>query len=161
MSNPFDRSSLSDRLLHDCAKMCIEAAQNVTTLVMETMQSDGDVGLLPWWHRVYYLHIAGTNFLAAMCTPNFFSESVAVAWQNVLSGLHKHEHLSKYVPQCIQMFEMLCMRIRAAQKSNQVSDENRFLDDAPIMSFDDIFQDVDFDFDSFVFGVDGTTSQAY
>ncbi|KAK8122661.1 hypothetical protein PG984_011331 [Apiospora sp. TS-2023a] len=73
-------SNLSDRLLRDCSGLCVESAQALVTLIVETLEPGEPLGLLPWWYRVYYLHIAGITFLAAMLTQELYTESVAQAW---------------------------------------------------------------------------------
>lgn len=147
--------SLSDRLLKECAGMCVETAQKVTSLIIETLEPEASIGLLPWWYRIYYLHIAGTNFLAAMFGPDLFTESVSQSWHSVLSALHAHEHLSTYVQQCIQVFETLSTRILQARQSNPDDNSGVPLHETnPGFFFDDIFQDVSFDFDNLLFGTE-------
>ncbi|RAL02586.1 putative transcription factor [Aspergillus ibericus CBS 121593] len=101
-SNP---PSLSDRLLRESATICIEAAQTITSLILEVHNPEEPIGLLPWWYRIYYLHIAGTIFLAAMFSSELFTISVSQSWKQVMSSLRAHEHLSTYIPQCIRTFE--------------------------------------------------------
>lgn len=150
-----DPPSLSDRLLRECAGMCVEAAQKVTWLIIETLEPDEPMGLLPWWYRIYYLHIAGTSFLAAMFGPDLFTESVSQSWHNVMSALRLHEHLSTYVQQCIRTFETLSTRILETRSPNPGgSGDVPLVEGTSGLSFDDIFQDVGFDFDSFLFGTE-------
>ena len=155
--------SLSDRLLQECARMCVEAAQKVTSLISETLEPDQPIGLLPWWYRIYYLHIAGTNFLAAMfASDHLFTESVSQSWHEVMSALHAHEHLSTYVSQCIRTFETLSARIlgpRCLDGSSghappPLEDGNN---SGSFSFFDDIFPDLGFDFDNSLFGTEDTT----
>lgn len=131
--------------------MCIEAVQKLTSLIVETLHPDEPIGVLPWWYRVYYLHIAGTNFLAAMFAPDLFTESVSQSWESVISALHVHGHLSKYVPQCIRTFETLSARITEARCPGADGGGRGVLGRTP-GCFEDIFQDVGFDFHSFLFG---------
>jgi hypothetical protein len=152
ISNP---PSLSDRLVRDFAGMCIEMAQKVTSLIIETLQPDESMGLLPWWHRIYFLHIAGTIFLAAMVGSDLVTESVSQSWQNVMSALRAHEHLSIYVPQCIRTFETLSKRIIDTRHPDPEGGAHARLEKgASAFNFDDIFQDIDFDFDDFLFGTE-------
>lgn len=147
-----NRHSLSDRLLRECAGMCVEAAQKVTSLIIETLEPDESMGLLPWWYRIYYLHIAGTNFLAAMFGSDLFTESVAQSWHNVMSVLRAHEHLSTYVPQCIRTFETLSTRTLETRYPNPDGSGDVLLEEGTSgFFFDDIFKDVGFDFDNFLF----------
>lgn len=156
-----ETSNLSNRLLKECAKMCIEAAQNVTSLIIQTLERDEPIGLLPWWYRIYYLHIAGTNFLAAMLTSDLFTESASQSWQDVLSALRKHEHLTGYVAQCLQTFERCSQRILESQKLRPGDSSNIPLDEPPSLYFDDIFHDTDFDFNSFLFGIEDNISPSF
>jgi hypothetical protein len=158
---PSSPPSLSDRLLREGAAMCVETAQKVTSLVIETLEPDEPIGLLPWWYRIYYLHIAGTNFLAAMFGSELFTESVAQSWDSVMSALRAHEHLSTYVQQCIRTFETLSTRIlQTRHHPNPASCGGNVPPEEGTTSgfyFDDIFQDGGLDFDSFLFGMEDVT----
>lgn len=135
--------------------MCVEAAQKVTSLIIETLEPDESMGLLPWWYRIYYLHIAGTNFLAAMFGSDLFTEPVSQSWHDVLSALGAHEHLSTYVQQCIQTFETLSTRMLEARYPDPNGSWDVPLEDETSgIFFDNIFQDVGFDFDNFLFGME-------
>ncbi|OQE04287.1 hypothetical protein PENSOL_c001G01320 [Penicillium solitum] len=145
--------SLSHRLLRESASMCIEAAQKVASLVNETLEPDEPIGLLPWWYRIYYLHIAGANFLAAMFRSELFTDSVSQSWKSVLLALRAHEHLSPYVQQCVWTFETLAARIMGKPyPSLGGSGCDLIVDGSSGVSFDDIFKDINFDFDNFIFG---------
>lgn len=140
--------TLSDRLVRECAAMCIEAAQRLTSLVMETLEPDSSMGLLPWWYRIYYLHVAGINFLAAMFTSDLFTESVSKSWETVMSALRAHDHLSAYVQQCIRIFETLSARALESRYPNSVNHGDGLPPDSFLV--DNLFQDVNFDFDDFL-----------
>ncbi|GFF51589.1 uncharacterized transcriptional regulatory protein C1F7.11c [Aspergillus udagawae] len=149
--------SLSDRLLRECAAMCLEAAQKLTSLIIETLEPNEPMGLLPWWYRIYYLHIAGTNFLAAMFEADLFTTSVSQSWKDVLSTLRAHEHLSMYVQQCIRTFELLSARILETQYPTPDGTREMPLEATSGSLFDNIFQDLGFDCDSFLFGMEDFT----
>ncbi|KAL2848398.1 fungal-specific transcription factor domain-containing protein [Aspergillus pseudoustus] len=151
--------SLSSPLLREGATLCIEAAQQIASLVLETMTAPAEsVGILPWWYRIYFLHIAGSNFLAAMFRPELFTASVARSWDSVLLALRAHENLSLYITNCIHTLEALAAKINGTALHNihnNLPHEGSHLEQgrlAPELCFDDIFQDMNFDFDSFVFG---------
>jgi hypothetical protein len=145
--------SLSHRLLRESASMCIEAAQQMASFVNETLEPDEPIGLIPWWYRIYYLHIAGANFLAAMFRSELFTDSVSQSWKSVLLALRAHEHLSPYVQQCLWTFETLAARITGnPYPSMDGSGCGLMVDGSSGVSFDDIFKDVNFDFDNFIFG---------
>lgn len=135
--------------------MCVDAAQDVTSFMIETLEPAEPIGLLPWWYRIYHLHIAGTIFLAAMFVSDLFTESASQSWHNVMTALRAHEHLSTYVQQCIRTFETLSERILemryADQDGNRIAPPEEGISD---LLFDDIFQDVRFDFDNFLFGTE-------
>ncbi|KAJ5364248.1 uncharacterized protein N7496_009961 [Penicillium cataractarum] len=88
-----DIPSLSDRLFKECAGICVETAQKIVSMILDSLEPNVSMGLLPWWYRVYYLHIAGTTFLAAMLS-DLFTESVSQSWHSMLTGLREHKHLS-------------------------------------------------------------------
>ncbi|PWY80813.1 hypothetical protein BO94DRAFT_520762 [Aspergillus sclerotioniger CBS 115572] len=136
--------SLSDRLLQDSATICIETARSITSLILETHDPNEPIGLLPWWYRIYYLHIAGTIFLAAMFGSDLFTTAVSQSWDQVMFALRAHEHLSTYVQQCVWTFESLSRRVLDADVPSQKGIAGSF--------FDDIFQEVGFDFDNYLFG---------
>lgn len=141
-------SSLGDRIIKDCAKVCVEAAQNLTKLIIEILEPYEPMGLLPWWYRIYYLHIAGTHFLAAMFSTEIFTESVSRSWDDVMSALRAHEHLSIYVPQCIQKFEALSARISQTRQLNTEVDFALDFQGGDLLN-NDIFQDLGWNFDDF------------
>ncbi|KAJ5579989.1 sorbicillinoid biosynthetic cluster transcription factor 2 [Penicillium hispanicum] len=150
---PTRTKSLSDRLFRECAGMCVETAQTVTSLITNILEPDTPIGLVPWWYRIYYLHIAGAIFLAAMIGPDLFTESVSRSWQDLLSALRAHEYLSLYVQQCVQTFETLSARILQTRCLNSNgSGSTPPLEDQSGCSFDEMFQDIGFDFDNFLFG---------
>jgi hypothetical protein len=140
--------SLSDRLFRECAGLCVDSAQALASLVIETLKADESLGLLPWWYRIYYLHIAGTTFLAAMLVPDLYTESVKQSWRSVISALRDHQHLSAYVQECICTFETLAARILNPRSSNSLDNTRTpFSDDDFGFVFDDLFYDAGLDFD--------------
>lgn len=149
-SKPINPSSLNERLLRECARMCVDAAQGVTSLVVETLDPGQPIGILPWWTRVYYLHIAGVIFLAAMVGSSLFTDSVSRSWQDVLAALRAHVHLSTYVQQCVWTFEALSAKI-SQTNCLPLQSGGKPLTEGAGCCFDDIFQDIRFDFDEFLF----------
>jgi hypothetical protein len=146
--------SMRDRILKESAAICVETAQNIASLIIETLEPASPIGLLPWWHRIYYLHIAGTSFLAAMFRADLYTASVAESWNGVIMALRAHEHLSAYVGQCLETFETLERRLLQARCPN-VDDAGDGLGEGPAgFSVDDIFQDLGFDFDAYRFGTE-------
>ncbi|KAH8890721.1 putative fungal-specific transcription factor [Thozetella sp. PMI_491] len=150
--------SFGDRLLKEGAGMCVEAAQSLTSLIVKTLEPDESMGLLPWWYRIYFLHIAGTNFLAAMLKTELFNPSVAQSWQDCTSALRAHEHLSTYVQQCLRSFETLSARVIEARCLNDDSNGNAQVEDGAFSFLvDDIFQDVNFDLNDLLFNTADST----
>jgi hypothetical protein len=122
---------------------------------METLVPNEPIGLLPWWHRLYFLHIAGVNFLAAMFTSDLFTESVSQSWHTFLSAFRAHAHLCTPVYQVVWTFETLSKRILETRYPNLDGGNDSAPEAvAPGLSLDDIFQDVGFDFDNFLFGTE-------
>lgn len=139
--------------------MCIEAAQKVALVITEVLDLDEPIGLLPRWYRIYYLHIAGANFLAAMFKSELFNESVSQSWNDVLSGLRAHQHLSTYIQQCFWTFEMLSARIMQMSCPTNLDGGGAapLPDGGPGCCFDDILQNIGIGFDSnFLFGMEDT-----
>lgn len=151
ISSPY---SLSDRVIREGAKMCVEAAQKITSLIMETLEPNESIGLIPWWYRLYFLHIAGTTFLAAMFGPELFTESVAKSWEDNIATLHAHEHLSQYVEQCIFTFETLSTKILETRFPRRENTGNISQDVSDESCVGNLFQDEGFEFDNFLFGMD-------
>lgn len=146
-------SSLGDRIIKDCAKVCVEAAQKLTKLIIEILEPYEPMGLLPWWYRLYYLHIAGTHFLAAMFSAELFTESVSKSWDDVMSALRAHEHLSTYVPQCIRKLETLSTRIAQTRQLNaEINGDFPLEFQGGDLLNNDIFQDLGWNFDDFLYG---------
>ncbi|KAK6063150.1 fungal specific transcription factor [Seiridium cupressi] len=135
--------------------MCIEGAQKVTALVKETLETNATIGLLPWWYRLYFLHIPGTIFLAAMFISELFTDEVEQSWHEVIACLRKHTHLSVYVPQCIDTFEALSKRILETRSINGEGGQGvQPEEDTPDFLFEDIFHDINFSFDDFLVNFD-------
>jgi hypothetical protein len=148
-------SSLSDRLFRKCAGLCVDSAQALASLVIEILKEGESLSLLPWWYRIYYLHTAGTTFLAAMFVPDLYTDSVAQSWRSVISALRDHQHLSAYVQECICTFETLAARILKPQSSSSLDNKRTpFSDDDFGFVFDDLFYNAGLDFDRFVYSTD-------
>lgn len=145
--------TLSHRLQRECARMCLEAAQQITSLIVEHLLLKNRIGILPWWYRIYYLHIAGTHFLAAMFDSELFTPDIEKSWYQVLEALRAHEHLSLYVKQCIQTFETLSAKIRDPSPTYLDADHHITSSQKQCAFFlDDLFQDVNFQMDDILFG---------
>ena len=148
-SEPPSTTSLSGRLTKEGAIMCLETAQKIVRVVLSAMKQDISIGVLPWWYRIYYLHMAGTHYLAAMCTPDLYTHCIAESWHSVLSALRSHEHLSEYVKHCVNTFESFSVRILQVRCGNPYVDSLK--DTLAPSAFDDIFQEMEFDLNHFLF----------
>lgn len=90
-----------------------------------------------------------------MFGPDLFTESVSQSWQDVLSALRAHAHLSAYIEQCVWTFETLSARIlRTPGPSPEVIEGLPLAEETSGCSFDAIFQDMGFDFDGYLLGMD-------
>lgn len=148
---------LSDRLVKEGAAMSVETAEKIVTLIFDSLEPNESIGVLPWWYRIYYLHMAGTTFLAAMLC-DLFTESASKSWYRMLTALREHERLSQFVPQCITTFETLSERILVSQKSVIKNDQDSKLEEATAgFYFNEFLKDLDLDFNSFLFGPDDVT----
>jgi len=133
--------------------MCVETAERIVTMILDSTEPNEAIGLLPWWYRVYYLHIAGTTFLAAML-GDLFTESVSQSWNSMLASLREHVHLSIFIPQCIATFQTLSERILETRNPRLNGGDSALGDDTAGLCFDDLFKDFDLDFNSFLFGIE-------
>lgn len=140
--------------MHDCALLCIESAQQMISLVQREYTPGENFGVIPWWHRILYLHLAGTILIAAMLRADLVTPSVTQSWDTAMLVLRAHCHLSALVKQCVTTFQTLSSKIMGAQ--SPVGRQDGHLDSSgpPNGYFHDLFQDVEFDVDNSVFGVE-------
>lgn len=104
-----------------------------------------NIGMVPWWHRVFYLHVAGTVLIAAMLQPDLYTSSVSQSWNTAMMVLRAHAHLSASIQQCVLTFQALSSKILEAQRP--VSGKAAPPDGGVSTNayFQDIFQDLVFD----------------
>jgi hypothetical protein len=98
-------------MLQPCASLCLENAQKMIALAQEYHKPDESIGLMPWRHRVLYLHVAGTTLIAATLRADLFTSSISQSWNMAMAALHAHEHFSPFVQQCVATFQTLSARI--------------------------------------------------
>jgi hypothetical protein len=142
---------LEDHFLINCASLCVENAQKMIALVLEQYKPDGTTIVLSWWHRIFYLHVASTILVGAMLRADLFTQSVSQSWNGAMSTLRSHEHLCPFVPQCVANFESLASKISVTchtGSSSQVPPSEGVSN----IYFQDVFQDMAFDPDNFLFG---------
>ncbi|KAH7410874.1 putative fungal-specific transcription factor [Cadophora sp. MPI-SDFR-AT-0126] len=137
-------SRLKVGLERDGGALCIQAAQDTTAVVVACTQSE-IAGILPWWHRIFYLHIAGTILVAAMLREDLWTFAAKQCWESTMSAFHAMEHLNPFVKHCVEHFQMLsCKVLETHQSSTDVQVDGIY--------FQDIFRDIGFDQDSCCFG---------
>lgn len=142
---------LGDRMLQDGAFLCIETAHKMVDLVSEHNKPDQAIGVLPWWHRILYLHVAGNILVAAMLRADLFTPMGSQYWTKAISALRAHESLSPYVQHCVETFQTLSSKI--SELHNPAGGSQFPLPDESLNTyFQDVFQDIGFDTENFLFG---------
>jgi hypothetical protein len=172
--------SLSARIVQESAVLCVENAQKMIALIVDecrtTMSSSPPtqaagvdiIGVIPWWYRVLYLHVAGTVLMAATLQPQLCTPAVSDSWARAVAALRVHEHLSPFVSQCLATFEMLSSGMPAGGQQQQqqqvyggppppaaeggLNVNNDAVAAAPVQ--DVLFQDMVFDADALLFGME-------
>lgn len=103
---------LKGRVLRDCAVLCLENAERMIALIQKEHSRGGNIGMVSWWHRVFYLHVAGTILIAAMLRADgLFTASASRSWDTAMMLLGAHAHLSPAVQQCVATFQTLSSKI--------------------------------------------------
>jgi hypothetical protein len=186
--NTTDNSgTLSQRIVQDCAALCVENAQKVIALIVDECSPsphlDGSgrgsaasadaesnsgtscgSGIIPWWYRVFYLHVAGTVLMAATLQPNLCTSAVSESWGRAMAALRAHEHLSPFVAQCLATFETLSSGMSTHQQTpygpsvagERVAHNN--VNSAPMPPLQDVFfQDMAYETEALFFGMDDTS----
>lgn len=146
--------NLNDRVLKDCAEICIENAQAMVNLVQKVYTSGEAFGVTIWWTRIFYLHLAGTILIAAMLRTDLFTSSVSQSWDTAMHLFRAHAHLSPSIQQCVTIFSTLSSKILEAHApiSHPVTHNDGI--GASSTYFHDVLQDVEFDLDNSLFGME-------
>jgi len=122
-------------------------------IIQEYQKAGGVIGIIPWWYRFFYLHIAGTILIAASLRAEIFTPLVSQSWDKEMEALHAHEHLSPFVQQCVTTFQTLAGKIRDSHPYQQKGMGEVPTTEAGSNSyFHDAFLDMGFDQDNFLFG---------
>lgn len=132
--------------------LCVENAQALIALVDDCCAADGNgIGLMPWWHRVLYLHVAGTVLLAAEFQGSLTTLAISDSWGRMMTVLRSHDHLSPFVSQSITIFERLWSKITTQQSAEAFA----LLTDGMSSPsyFQDFLRDVGFDSNDIMFGM--------
>lgn len=146
-SDPHFDSSYHGHMTRHGALQCVQNAQKIISLIDKDSNGDESMSVLPWWYRIFYLHVAATILLAVMQSADLFTPSVSESWQQTLSVIRRHEHLSSYLPQCASLFQSLSRKASHIRHPGQ-PDSPEELSDA---QFHDTFQDFGFNIDNFLF----------
>ena len=141
---------LGDCVRQNCANLCVENAQKMINLVYEYHKPVGAVAIIPWWFRIFYLHIAATVLIAAKLRVNLFTPMVSESWNRAMTTLQAHEYLSPYVLQCLIMFQTLSGKIMETHHSGSSQSATRDVHSSTY--FQDIFHDMGFEPETFLFG---------
>jgi hypothetical protein len=144
--------NLGDRVAYSCASLCVENACKMIALVDEQHKQQDVIGVIPWWYRIFYLHITGTILLVTMLRPDLFTSTASQHWTILMLLLRAHEHLSPFIQQCVVNFESLSSTISGLHRP-----DSRPMTSAEGVSsthVKDVFQDLRFDPDNFVFDMD-------
>lgn len=150
--------SLKNKIFRDCAILCVENAQKMVELVDWEHNPGSEYRSMTWWHRVFYLHVAGSVLLASMLQPeDLFTQSVSQSWQTTMLRLRAHAHLGASVQQCIATFEKISTRITESQQTGSSADKASVVhppSDRPFSSehFEDVLHDLGIDLDGSIFG---------
>ncbi|KAL7809294.1 hypothetical protein V8C26DRAFT_412227 [Trichoderma gracile] len=141
-------SSYKGHMIQHGASQCIEYARKMILLIDENSKATEPSYMLPWWHRIFYLHVAVTILLAAMQSATLFTEAASDTWRQALSAFKRHEHLSAYVTHCLSLFQSLSEKASYIRHPLGHTDVPGGLSDA---QFHDTFGDFGFHTDSFLF----------
>lgn len=159
---------LDSRLLQSCATLCVENVQRLIDLVCDDYQPEQVIttttittptlsgGVLPWWHRIFYLHLASQHLIAAMLRPTAFRHLAVDHWHKATSTICAHEHLSPSMTRCIASLRGMWHKVVDLQDpaGAQMAPE----------TFQDVFQHLGFETDGqqlFNFGIGDATTGAW
>jgi hypothetical protein len=147
VSDPHFDLSYKGHMIRHGAQQCVENAQRMISLVDKNSGTGESTHNLPWWYRIYHLHVAGTILLAAMQSAVLYTEAVSESWQQMLSVIKRHEHLCSFVPQFASLFQSL------SRKASHVRQPGRTdsLEELSDTQFHDTFEDFGFHTDSILF----------
>ncbi|KAF9869297.1 C6 transcription factor [Colletotrichum karsti] len=155
---------LSSRVMQQCAMVCVEAAQNLISVIVQFQKHDGTLGLLPaWWYRVFYIYTAATVLIAARLRPAVFSSlDISRSWNQGMALLKDHENLGPSPRRCAAALQILSTKMFQEQPQstalpnsetdpaapNIINDQETF-----DMPFPYLGQDATFDMDAISFDV--------
>jgi len=107
--------SLTGPLIEQCASECVTAAQSMISIVQK--HQTHDISMLPaWWYRAFYVYTAAMVLAVSTLRLDLFPRSsTQPAWENSLTLLQAHEHLSDSVRVCKATLQRMFSRIEQTQ----------------------------------------------
>ncbi len=152
----FDHEGLRHRALKDGASLCVDTAQAIIDVIQSHHNPGDTFGLLPWWHRVFYLHTASTILIAAMLRADLFAPMVLPAWNKAMAALRAHEHFSPSCQQYVATFQSIASRIMDTQPQPGEG-QSLVADGLPNTYFQDFIHDLGLESDNLFFGTEDTS----
>lgn len=127
-------------------------------MISKYFKANQSTGLLPvWWFRVYYIYIASTVLIAAKLQPDLSMQfEVLEAWEQALSILKAHRHISPVIQQSIITLETLSAKVWESQGSAMNAGSGA-AEAQTNMFVEDLFRDMGFDPINPPFGLEDTS----
>ena len=119
---------MNQTVLEKISKHCVQAAQDLTSLVYDSLMS-GDVPLPAWWYNVFCkreipplpfwtvaevppdLYTTATIFVAQRLCPSLIPAGADDQWQQCwdkcLRGLHKYKYQSTMARRCFKVLDLI------------------------------------------------------
>lgn len=135
-----------DAMIHHGASICVQNAQRMIDLI-HTSTLTPSPNVIPWWYRIFYLHMAGTVLLAAMLASEIYTDSVRNSWDKLILLTQSHEHLSPFIEKMLLSFQSLATQIAGLASQDYIAPSDMLAQ----TYFQDIFQGLPFDIDGFFF----------
>ncbi|KAI3318549.1 fungal-specific transcription factor domain-containing protein [Xylariaceae sp. AK1471] len=147
--------SLEGSMMRQCVTLCIESAQKMIALIYSHQKPGADIGIMPWWNRIFYVYIAATILTAAMLRPEFYTSNASLAWDQVMFILDTHEHLSPFIRQSRAAFQTLSRKILDTHYPSSGTGPTQPREmEQPQAYLPDVFPDVGLDATNFLLGMD-------
>ena len=102
---------LEDRILRNCAALCVQSAQKLIDLIAEARQPSTMTCVMPWWYQVFYLWIATHHLIAAMLRPEVFESEGSSYWDKAIETLSHFKHLTPFVPRGIATLRNMWQKV--------------------------------------------------
>jgi hypothetical protein len=111
---------MRQQLIHSCAATCIKNAQDMVSAIQVSGQPNGtSENQMPWWVRLFYMHIAATVLVVAMLRTDLSSSlGVSESWDFLMALLHMCERFTPFIPQYIDAFKTLASEVAALRRED-------------------------------------------